>query len=65
MNKRLFLVGAVVVALATVATAGAVTFHGASAAQTLRAAPFNAAAVPSTVAAQKAKSTLVFGMGSP
>ncbi len=62
MHKRLFLVGAVVVALATVATAGAVTFHGASAAQTLRAAPFNAAAVPSTIAAQKAKSTLVFGM---
>ena len=62
MHKRLFLVGAVLVALATVATAGAVTFHGASAAQTLRAAPFNAAAVPSTLAAQKAKSTLVFGM---
>src|SRR5471030_3253721 len=59
MQKRLLLVGSVVVALAIAATAGAVTR---SQTASLRAAPFDAAAVPSTLAAQKAKNVLVFGM---
>jgi peptide/nickel transport system substrate-binding protein len=66
MDKRFWLLAcAAAAAAALVATAGATAFQSSSAsrsANVLRAAPFDWAAVPKTVAERKAKSILVFGM---
>jgi peptide/nickel transport system substrate-binding protein len=66
MHKRFWLfAGVIAVGVAAMATVGATASFGRTASlsgASLHAAPFNAAAIPDTVAARKAKKILVFGM---